>query len=69
MNYIDPDVHCLKKAVKLNHQLTHLLPWSLNQFPPIFMNELYSVMMFLNFSTELPSLMQSIISYAEMAEN
>ena len=33
------------------------------------MNELYSVMMFLNFSTELLSLMQSIISYAEMAEN
>ena len=45
------------------------LTFSLNQFPPIFMNELYSVMMFLNFSTELPSLMQSIISYAEMAEN
>ena len=45
------------------------LTFSLGQFPPIFMNELFSVMMFLNFSTELLSLMQSIISYAEMAEN
>ena len=24
MDYMDPDVHCPKKAVKLNHSLTYL---------------------------------------------
>ena len=33
------------------------------------MGELYSIMMFLNFSTELLPVMQSIVSYVEMAEN
>ena len=42
------------------HQ-TCLLQW------PTYMGELDSVMMFLNFSTELLPVMQSIVSYAEMA--
>ena len=28
MDYMDPDVHCAKKAVKFNYSLTHLL-WKL----------------------------------------
>ena len=43
------------------------LPWSLN-WSHTYMGECYSVMTILSFSTE-QLVMQSIISYTEMAEN